>query len=604
MTHWRKHVVTLASGGVLAALAVVAPVATAGPAAFTSVDEGIDGTGHCVHGNPAVNCNAYDGKEFVWLNGGPLTAVLGDGNYFFAVVNSGGQSDPNDGTPNLLSSDSFTERSFSVTNCATSCVFTYLGSTHDVDGTKIRLIPYGDAAHVYHLMICRLADDLSQPSQKSCKSDAFKVTTSGGGGGGGFSAPTADKTADGNHHKHITWTIAKSADQTVIHSGSPVATHYTVTATKHVDSETWGVSGIITVTNTNTTPLPVTNVVENLATDEPSLGASCTVGPPTSGSVPAASGQPPVPGTLDFPYSCSLANQPDYSATYLNSATVTYTDDQQASQTVDAVMTFTVPAAATLDSGSDPESVVVKDDNPGTALALSGTGTTISDTTVWNYTINWFNNLCVDHTNTATMSTTDSVQPTGWPRTAQWTVTFCGPNAGGLTQGWWQNKNGQALLKANTSSACTTLNGYVGGNNTLADLINVDSGGNSSKQYVNGDCTNTSAFSYLPKFDLFVFNLANSSGTGWPMLLSQWLTTTLDTASYPNTIKAGGPSLTGAAKIYNPDGLLGLPTCTTIHDLLAGAVTQFSSYKNTKSTVTALSSMFDRINNNIQPSCV
>lgn len=29
-----------------------------------------DGTGHCQNGNPDVNCNIYDGKEFVWLNRG------------------------------------------------------------------------------------------------------------------------------------------------------------------------------------------------------------------------------------------------------------------------------------------------------------------------------------------------------------------------------------------------------------------------------------------------------------------------------------------------------------------------------------------------------
>jgi len=87
------------------------------------------------------------------------------------------------------------------------------------------------------------------------------------------------------------------------------------------------------------------------------------------------------------------------------------------------------------------------------------------------------------------------------------------------------------------------------------------------------------------------------------MLLSQWLTTTLDTASYI-TGKAGGPALDANDNIYNPDGLLGLDECTTIGDLLTQAVQQFSLYKDDKSTVTALSSMFDRINNNLQPSCV
>jgi hypothetical protein len=604
MTHWRKHVVTLASGGLLATFALVAPSAVAGPAAFTSVDETVDGAGHCVHGNPAINCNAYDGKDFVWLNGGPLTALLGDGDYFFAVVKSGGQSNPNDTqatNDNLLSNDSYVERSFSISGG----VFSYSGN-HDADGAKVRLAPYDTTSHVYHLMICALNSDLTQPDKKSCKSDAFKVKE-GEGGGGGFSAPTADKTADGTHSRSVSWTIDKSADQTVIHAGSPVATNYTVTADKTISNEKWGVNGTITVTNTNGDPLPVTDVTENLPTDEPTLDATCDVAPSGGGSytfptnVPAQSGV--TPGTLDFDYSCSFANEPDYTETYLNTATVTYTDPDTGSQTVDAVMTFTVPEDATLDEGSDPECVMVSDTN-ASPVGSPGTGTEACDDAEFDYSITFFNNLCVDYPNTATIATEDEVQPEGWPRTADWTVTFCGPNAGGLTQGWWQNKNGQSLLTKNTASACSTLTGYTSGHDALTDLINADSGGSASKKFTNGDCADSTKFSYLPKFDLFVFGLAKSSGNGWAMLLSQWLTTTLDTASYPNTIKAGGPALTSGAKIYNPDGLLGLPTCTTIGALLTGAVNNFSTYKNTKSTVTALAGMFDRINNHAQPSCV
>jgi len=187
-------------------------------------------------------------------------------------------------------------------------------------------------------------------------------------------------------------------------------------------------------------------------------------------------------------------------------------------------------------------------------------------------------------------------------------VTFCGPNAGGKTQGWWQNKNGQALLKANltaTNGPCQTLVGYITGHTGSGDLINGDSTKYSNQLYNTAECaTPTTAFSYLPSFDLKVFAVGTCSGNCWSMLLSQWLTTLLDTAAYPATIKAGGPALTGSAKIYNPDLLLGLPDCTTIGNLLTEAVNQFPTYKNTKSIVSAVSGMFDRINNNVQPSCV
>src|SRR5262249_36782291 len=79
-------------------------IASAIPSAgFTTIDKTVAGDGHCKNGNPDINCNIYDGKKFVWMNGGPVAAALGDGTYFFAVLDPGGQADPNDGTPKNLS---------------------------------------------------------------------------------------------------------------------------------------------------------------------------------------------------------------------------------------------------------------------------------------------------------------------------------------------------------------------------------------------------------------------------------------------------------------------------------------------------------------------
>src|SRR5919201_4076108 len=145
-------------------------------ATFTTVNEDVDGTGHCQNGNPNVNCNIYDGKEFVWLNGGPATASLGDGSYFFAVLDPGGQADPNDtGAKNLSSpNDAYTDRTFSVSGGTVS----YSGP-HDFDSSsgKIRLMPYNDTSNpggVYILAICSLADGYPVDPSK-CKYDAFKV---------------------------------------------------------------------------------------------------------------------------------------------------------------------------------------------------------------------------------------------------------------------------------------------------------------------------------------------------------------------------------------------------------------------------------------------
>lgn len=160
-------------------------------AVFTTTNPVFDGTGHCKNGNEAINCNQYDGKQYVWLSGGPTAAGVGDGTYFFAVVSPGGQNDPNDGGALNLSDttadarsgtgtgDLYTNRIFDISGG----VVTY-GGTHDFDAAnnKIRLIPYDDTLNpggVYIMAVCRLGavgGTLTYPVDPSlCKYDAFMV---------------------------------------------------------------------------------------------------------------------------------------------------------------------------------------------------------------------------------------------------------------------------------------------------------------------------------------------------------------------------------------------------------------------------------------------
>jgi len=150
-------------------------------AGYTTVNTAVDGSGHCKNGNPAVNCNIYDGKQYVWLNGGPAANGLGpDGQYFFAVLAPGGQPNPNDGGPKNLSDDfdTFQNRTFTVTNGEVSAY----GGTHDKQIPLIRLAPYADTTNpggVYIMAICSL--DAGYPvAPKSCKYDAFKVKSGAG----------------------------------------------------------------------------------------------------------------------------------------------------------------------------------------------------------------------------------------------------------------------------------------------------------------------------------------------------------------------------------------------------------------------------------------
>ena len=169
-------------GYALLVSALVAMNAMAAPvtgAAFTTVVTGEES--HCKNGNPLVNCNIYDGKEYVWLNGGPISAYIGDGTYFFAVLTPGGQNDPNDGGANNLSDDfdSYTNRTFTVSG---GNIVAY-GGDHalSLDNKKIQLFPYAPTTNpggVYIMAICSVADGYPVTPSK-CKYDMFKIQPPG-----------------------------------------------------------------------------------------------------------------------------------------------------------------------------------------------------------------------------------------------------------------------------------------------------------------------------------------------------------------------------------------------------------------------------------------
>jgi hypothetical protein len=172
-------------------------------AGFTTFNPSVDGYNKTVCKNSIINCNIYGAKEYVWLNGGPTANGLGpDGEYFFAVLEPGGQPNPNDqgGVPDKNLSDDYdlyTNRTFTVTDGEVSA---YTGD-HWLDsntqaplGCKngngpfacdgpdglppyIRLFPYSDTTNpggVYIMAICSLEDGYPV-RPRDCKYDAFKV---------------------------------------------------------------------------------------------------------------------------------------------------------------------------------------------------------------------------------------------------------------------------------------------------------------------------------------------------------------------------------------------------------------------------------------------
>ena len=249
-------------------------------AAFTTVDVAVDGPGHCQNGNPQVNCNIYDGKEFVWLNGGPKANKLGpDGPFFFAVLAPGGQSNANDGSAKNLSDDfdAYTNRTFTVTNGEVS---DYSGS-HTFDKPLIRLFPYADTPNpggVYILAICSLAKGYPV-SAKDCKYDQFKVVNAV------TNTPTETTTA------------TNTPTPTPTSTDTPTPTHVVITNTP-TDTPT-PTSITITPTNTDTpTPTP-TNT--DTPTPTPTGTATDTPTPtPTSTDTPTVTAVACVPVQANF----------------------------------------------------------------------------------------------------------------------------------------------------------------------------------------------------------------------------------------------------------------------------------------------------------------
>src|SRR5437660_4994721 len=196
MREWiriRLGVLVSSSAIAVAALVLAGSSVTAGGgvtgAVFTTTnpaaDNGASGSPVlCNNGNPgssgpnykpAINCNIYTSKSYVWMTGGPGPSGLADGTYFFSVLVPGGQPDPNDGGLKNLSDttadpwpagslnsdgsaiptgDAYTNRTFSISNGTID----YHGS-HGFSNNEIRLMPYDDTTipgGVYIMAVCAL----------------------------------------------------------------------------------------------------------------------------------------------------------------------------------------------------------------------------------------------------------------------------------------------------------------------------------------------------------------------------------------------------------------------------------------------------------------
>jgi hypothetical protein len=471
--------ITLVAAAAAALFLVPAAFAVTG-AGFTTVNEGVDGTGHCQNGNPNVNCNIYDGKQYVWLNGGPSTAYVGDGDYFFAVLAPGGQADPNDASANNLSDDfdAYTNRTFSVSGGTVS-----YGGSHDFDSNKIRLADYADTPNpggVYILAICSL--DSGYPVNPSdCKYDAFKINA----GEETFAKDlTVTKDANGSNKNTYTWTITKDVDKTIVKQiGGSATFTYTVKVTH--DGGTISdvkVTGTISVFNPNVDAQNNTLPVEiDSVTDQLSDSTVCTV----TGGGPQTLTQ----AKTDFAYECDLGALPQGELD--NTATVSWSDQflDDGSFLAGNSADFIFSDISFTQNDID-ECVNVTDSYAGN-LGTACVGDANPKSFTYQRTIQVPANDCQSYDNTATFTTND----TGATGNAGKTVTVCGPaKTGALTIGFWKNTNGQNLIKTYCGTDPTGLGAYLRGlGGGSGPFSNAPSSCSSLATYVSGILTGASA---------------------------------------------------------------------------------------------------------------
>jgi hypothetical protein len=328
---------------------------------------------------------------------------------------------------------------------------------------------------------------------------------------------TASKTAGATWVRDYDWSVKKTqtTSTTPIRStATSVSVNYKVQATWKVASDTYGINGTITVTNPNpyaVTGVAVTDTVySDKTTPTQDTNAVCTVRtgqdtalqpPPT---INPAGDTIPKNDSVTYPYSCTYSATPTAGTTEWNRAHVTWdaSNDLPDNSADSAYVSFTWPSAPTSTthncttvtdsygphSGTPPPTGtqlgVVCADGTHTSLytgttplknfsaTYTLTATSSSPAKTWTFlytrTVPVTPGACNTYDNTATVTDGD----TNTDNSSKASVEVCGPVLGGLTMGFWQNKNGQGLITNTTysGSTCSLLRTYLTGFNPFKDF--------------------------------------------------------------------------------------------------------------------------------------
>jgi hypothetical protein len=617
---------------VVAALALPAGASAAGNASYTTF---VDEAG-CIHGS-VINCNTYQAKTDVYMSGGPAGGNgLTDGDWFFAVIAPGSQNggfldgaagnlsdttDADGAGPDQGGGDAVSNRTFHVTGGNVD-LGSY-GGDHDTGYTPdtarpvIGLAPFDDTPNrggVYILAICPV--DSTDPS--ACKYDAFKVLESVPPPCDLLDpecqeVPPADalvvtKDANPSFDRTYTWNIGKTSDKTLVKLiGGSATFNYTVTVSRNAPTDDgYEVAGTISVLNPNDADVDGVDVTD--AINDPS--STCVVSDSDdSPAVPATGGTIPANAQVDYAYRCTYSAAPDGSP-----QTNTATADWDAQSLLNGADLEAGPATFDVDfdwdTGVVPNPTLIDDCIDLTdPIAPAGTfsQTCVAGPTDYKYsrTVSAPQYGCVSYDNTAKY-TTNTTATTG---EASKTVTVCGPvRTGALTIGFWQNKNGQGIIKAGYST-----NGVCNSATWLRQLAPFQ------------DLTATSTCAQVATYVGNIIKAAvctSSSKTCNSMLKAQMLATALDVyfsdpALGGNKIGASAPvggqdiDLTkvcvnplACSQFENTSSAFGGATHLTVSALLTSAASQSNSggtawYGQLKATQVLAKDTFDAINNQV-----
>jgi hypothetical protein len=421
-----------------------------------------------------------------------------------------------------------------------------------------------------------------------------------------------EKNAAPSYTRTYDWSIAKSVDKTTVStSGSSATFNYTVAVnqTGFSDSDIQA-TGTITVTNPNdwesVTLTDVSDSVDN--------GGDCAI---TGGDSPTSTIA--ASGSVTLDYTCTYDALPDdgtNTATASWDASAAYTPDGSAQGT--ASVSFGAPTSTVHKTitptdafnGGSGVNLCTLTSTPLLFCTLTGTDASpfASHTYHYSRTIGVTPDQCVSYDNTAA---------TGTGATSGKTVTVCGPAAGGLTMGFWQNKNGQGVI--------TSYCGGISGNTLRAFLL-----GYAPFQDLSATATCSQIATYVSNV-IKAASCTSSTKTCNSMLKAQMLATALDVYfSDPalggdkifafnggNAVVLGGVKvdLTNiCAMIDGSSGSTcsgsenatsvfgGTPSCQTVSQLLAYAAGQSnvggsSWYGQVKTKQVLAKDTFDSINN-------